>query len=47
MVPFYHFAKDNELEILIDFLKIIANCEDTRTVIANTYFWDKYLKETG
>jgi hypothetical protein len=26
---------------------MIADCEDTRTLIANTYFWDKYLKETG
>ena len=47
IVPFYHFPKDRELESLLSFLKVVVAANDTRTVIAQTYFWDRYIKEPG
>ena len=44
IIPFYHFTKDNELEILLEYLRVIVSAVDLRTAIAETFFWEKYMK---
>jgi hypothetical protein len=47
IIPFYHYTRDRELETLLEYLKTLVNAEDTRTVILNTFFWDKLVEESG
>ena len=47
MIPFYHFAKDRELESLVPFLRKLVQAEDTRKVVLETFHWDRYLSEAG
>lgn len=47
IVPFYHFAKDKELEHLLEFLKMAVQCEDMRDAVRKCFFWEKYMVESG
>ena len=43
ILPFYHFAKDKQLNALLEFLKELVKEEDMREKIKKTFFWDSYL----
>ena len=46
-LPFYHLAKDKELLSLMQFLKKAVQYEYMRTLIRETFFWEKYLKDSN
>jgi hypothetical protein len=47
IIPFYHYARDSELEGLLEFLRGLIQAEDMRTVVLNTYCWDRLINEPG
>lgn len=47
MLPYYHYARDQELCSLLDFLKVAIEAEDMRTVVLSTFCWDKLIEEQG
>ena len=47
IIPFYHYARDRQLEVLLDFLKGLVEAEDMRKVVLNTFCWDIFIEEGG
>ena len=45
ILPYYHFNKDRELLILLDFLKDVLKEDDVRDKVKKTFFWHKYVAE--
>ena len=45
ILPYYHFNKDRELLVLLEYLREVLNCDDVRDHIKKHFFWHRYTGE--
>jgi hypothetical protein len=43
IIPYYHYNKDRELPILLEFLREVVSCEDVRKKLRGYFFWYRYV----
>jgi CTD small phosphatase-like protein 2 len=47
ILPYYHFNKDRELLMLLDFLKELIKTDDVRHKLRSHFFLNKYFDQEG